>query len=294
MTHAPRKNTFQPKPFVKWAGGKRGLLNELLKRIPKDFSSYFEPFVGGGALFFEMKKQGLLNGKQIYLSDKNKELINAYNVIKKCPQKLLNELLIFSKEHSKEFYYYVRGLDKNTDFERFSDEYRAARFIYLNKTCFNGLYRVNQKGFFNVPAGSYKNPQICSEELIFNAHEALQNANILCGCYTKISKLAQKGDFVYFDPPYYPINKTSSFTSYDKDGFLENEQKELAGVFKAMAQKGCFALESNSDTEFIKELYKEFFIEFIKADRYINCKGSGRGKIQEVLINGMEAGSEKQ
>ncbi|MDR2080449.1 MAG: DNA adenine methylase [Campylobacteraceae bacterium] len=288
MTYPLKSEIYYPKPFIKWAGGKRGLLKELLKRIPKDFNSYFEPFVGGGALFFEMKKQKLLEGKQIYLSDKNKELINAYKVIQNNPQKLINELLIFNKEHSKDFYYYIRELDRNPCFEQFKDEYKAARFIYLNKTCFNGLYRVNQKGFFNVPIGRYKNPQICSEELIFGAHEALQNSNILCCCYTTILEFAKKGDFIYFDPPYYPINKTSNFTSYNKDNFLEKDQKELATVFKNTSQTGCFVLESNSDTDFIKELYKEFLIEFIKADRYINCKGSERGKIQEILISNTE------
>jgi DNA adenine methylase len=285
LTYPLKNETHRPKPFIKWAGGKRGLLKELLKRVPKNFNSYFEPFIGGGALFFEMKKQKLLAGKQIYLSDKNKELINAYKVIRDSPQKLINELLIFSKEHSKDFYYYIRELDRNLDFEQLKDEYKAARFIYLNKTCFNGLYRVNQKGFFNVPMGRYKNPQICSERLIFSAHEALQDTNILCGCYAKILKLVKKEDFVYFDPPYYPINKTSNFTSYDKDDFLEKDQKKLAAAFKHISQIGCFALESNSDTDFIKELYREFLIDFIKADRYINCKGSGRGKIQEILIS---------
>jgi DNA adenine methylase len=288
-----KNETYHLKPFIKWAGGKRGLLKELLNRVPNNFNNYFEPFVGGGALFFEMKKQRLLDGKQIYLSDKNKELINAYKVIRDNPQKLINELLMFEKEHSKDFYYYVRELDRNPDFERFRDEYKAARFIYLNKTCFNGLYRVNQKGFFNVPMGKYKNPQIYSEELIFSVHEALQNTNILCCCYTKILEFIKKEDFVYFDPPYHPINKTSNFTSYDKDDFLEKDQKELAIVFKRISQMGCFALESNSDTDFIKELYREFFIDFIKADRYINCKGSNRGKIQEVLINNGRQDNEK-
>jgi DNA adenine methylase len=280
-----KNEIYYPKPFVKWAGGKRGLLNELLKRVPKNFNSYFEPFVGGGALFFEMKKKGLFDGKQIYLSDKNEELINAYKVVRDNPQKLLNELWIFDKDHSKEFYYYIRGLDRNSDFKQLRDEYKAARFIYLSKTCFNGLYRVNQQGFFNVPIGSYKNPQICSEELIFGAHKALQNVNISCSCYAEALKFAKKDDFAYLDPPYYPINKTSNFTSYDKDNFLEKDQRELADVFKKISQVECFMLESNSDTDFIKELYEEFLIEFIKADRYINCKGNGRGKIQEVLIS---------
>jgi DNA adenine methylase len=283
-----KNEIYHSKPFIKWAGGKRGLLKELLKRVPKDFNNYFEPFVGGGALFFEMKKQGLLDGKHTYLSDKNEELINAYNIVQNSPQKLIDELLMFEKEHSKVFYYHIRELDRNSDFNELSDEYRAARFIYLNKTCFNGLYRVNQKGFFNVPMGRYKNPKICSEELIFNAHKALCGANILHDCYAKILKSAKKGDFVYLDPPYHPINETSNFTSYSKDDFLEKDQEELAVMFKKISQMGCYVLESNSNTEFIKNLYCEFKIEFVKADRYINCKGSGRSKIEEVLINNME------
>jgi DNA adenine methylase len=288
LTYPLKNEVYCPKPFIKWAGGKRGLLKELLSRIPKDFNSYFEPFVGGGALFFEMKKQGLLDGKQVYLSDKNEELINAYKVIQYSPQKLIDELLVFEKEHTKDFYYHIRELDRNSNFKQLSDQYKAARFIYLNKTCFNGLYRVNQKGFFNVPMGRYKNPKICSKELIFNAHEALHGANILLDCYIKILKFAKKGDFVYLDPPYHPINKTSSFTSYDKDDFLEKDQKKLALTFEKISQTGCYVLESNSNTEFIKKLYEKFKIEFVKADRYINCKGIGRGKIEEVLISSME------
>lgn len=272
------------KPFVKWAGGKRGLIEELLKRVPQHFNNYFEPFVGGGALFFELKKRGLLEGKKVYLFDKNSELINTYQVIQEMPQKLVTLLKDFQKKHSKEFYYETREMDRTKEFKHLPSELRAARFIYLNKTCFNGLHRVNSKGFFNVPMGSYKNPNICDEGLIFSASLALQGVEILHSCYSKVLDFAQSDDFVYFDPPYYPVSTTSNFTAYGEEVFLENEQKELCSIFNKLDKKGCFVLHSNSDTEFIKELYKDYKIEFVEMERLINSKASGRGKIREVLV----------
>ena len=192
------------KPFVKWAGGKRALLEILCASLPQNFNAYFEPFLGGGALFFELANKGLLQGKKVYLNDKNAELINAYLAIQKEPQKLLNELNSMQKAHSKEHFYSIRALDREVNFSTLSPIFRAARFIYLNKTCFNGLCRYNAKGQFNTPFGAYKNPKIYDEMLILNAHYALQDAVILNEDFEFVRDLAKKGDFVYFDPPYFP------------------------------------------------------------------------------------------
>lgn len=283
-----RDKNFQP--FVKWVGGKRGLLSQIIPLLPKKFNNYFEPFVGGGALFFELKNLGLLDNKEIFLFDINSELINAYNVVKNYPNQLINELETFKQKHTKEFYYEIRAWDRQNNFLQRSEIQRASRFIYLNKTCFNGLYRVNKKNQNNVPIGSYKNPNICDYGVILSASNALQNVNILNVSYKEVLKYASKDDLVYFDPPYYPLTQTSSFTSYSEFEFLEKEQIELFEIFKNLSKIGCNVIQSNSDTEFIKKLYKDFEINEIFANRFINSKGSDRGKISEVIVrsfNGM-------
>lgn len=271
-------------PFVKWVGGKRGLLSQITPLLPQEFNNYFEPFVGGGALFFELFSQGKLKNKNIYLSDINLELVNTYNIVKNYPELLIKELEKFKQQHSKEFFYEMRSWDREEDFLKIDNLLRAARFIYLNKTCFNGLYRVNKKNQNNVPIGNYKNPNICDSEVIFNASFALQNATILYTSYKDVVKYASEDDLVYFDPPYYPLTQTASFTSYSEFSFLDKEQKELFEVFKKLDEKGCKVIHSNSDTDFIKELYEEFEIEIIQANRFINSKSTGRGKISEVLV----------
>lgn len=276
------EKTFQP--FVKWVGGKRGLLSQIIPLLPKKFNNYFEPFVGGGALFFELKNLGLLENKEVFLFDINRELINAYNVVKNYPKELLNELQAFKQNHSKEFYYEVRVWDREDNFLQRSDIQRASRFIYLNKTCFNGLYRVNSMGQNNVPIGSYKNPNICDYSVILSASAALQSVNILNVSYKEVLKYASKDDLVYFDPPYYPLTQTASFTSYSEFEFLEKEQIELFEIFKNLSEKKCNVLHSNSDTEFIKDLYKDFDIKEIFANRFINSKSDSRGKISEVIL----------
>ncbi|WP_302272074.1 DNA adenine methylase [Brachyspira aalborgi] len=273
------------KPFVKWAGGKNGLINSLISFIPKNFNSYFETFVGGGALFFYLKNLNILNSKKIYLNDKNTELINAYKQIKINPNKLLEELEILKNNHSKEYFYKIRNLDRDFDFYSLSEVFRAARFIYLNKTCFNGLCRYNAKGNFNTPMGSYKNPKIYDKDLIFSVHEVLKNVSITNKDFEVVSLKAKKGDFVYFDPPYYPLNKTSSFVSYT-DNFSANEQIRLYKLFKMLDCEGIKVLQSNSNTDFIKELYKDFEIIEVISKRAINCKGDKRGKITELIIRG--------
>ena len=278
---------YKAQPFIKWVGGKRGLLSQILPYINKKFTNYFEPFMGGGALFFELYNLGYLQNKEIYLFDINSELVNAYNIVKNNPLELIDELKKFKEKHSKEFYYEIRDWDRNSDFINRTDLERATRFIYLNKTCFNGLYRVNKSNQNNVPMGAYKNPNICDEIVIINASKALQNTIILNTSYKDVLKYAKKNDLVYFDPPYYPLTNTANFTSYSEFDFLEKEQKELFEVFNELSNKSCQVLHSNSCTDFIKDLYKDYQIEEIEANRFINSKANDRGKILEVLIRNM-------
>ncbi|BCD61359.1 DNA adenine methylase [Nitratiruptor sp. YY08-26] len=270
-------------PFIKWVGGKRGLLTQLLPLIPRKFNNYFEPFVGGGVLFFELFNLGLLHNKKVYLFDRNEELINTYKIVQNKPDELLEKLKEFQENHSKEFYYEMRELDRREDLKNLDRVLRAARFIYLNRTCFNGLYRVNKKEHFNVPIGRYKNPKIYDEDLIMNASQALQGVIIKVADFSEVLQYAQKEDFIYFDPPYYPLNETSKFTSYTDLAFLENKQKRLFDVYEELDKRGCFVMESNSDTKFIKDLYKEYTIDTVYMHRFISKK-EGRGKISEALV----------
>jgi len=276
--------TKQYQPFIKWVGGKRGLLEQILPLFPKKFNNYYEPFVGGGAVFFELFSKGLLKNKKIILSDINSELVNSYNIVKNNPFELIAKLEKYKEQHSKEFYYQIRELDRKEDYKNLSNLERATRFIYLNKTCFNGLYRVNKKGYFNTPIGSYKNPNIVDHNVILSASEALQNVIIKHQSFKEILKETKKDDFVYFDPPYYPLNETSNFTSYDSNCFLEDEQFELFEVFEKLSDKGVKVVQSNSDTKFIKDLYKDYNVKIVHANRFINSKSNGRGKITEVVI----------
>lgn len=264
--------------FVKWAGGKKQLLEQFKQFFPKKIDRYFEPFVGGGAVAFYVIKT--YNPKEVYLSDTNEELVNTYNIIKNNVEGLIKLLKLYKQKHSKEFYYEMRSKDIN----KLTNTERAARFIYLNKTCFNGLYRVNSKGGFNVPIGSYKNPAICPEEDLREISKLLKYAKIEVKQFYDISKDVKKGDFIYFDPPYYPLNKSKSFTTYTKENFLEKEQEKLADVFKQLNIKNGRIMLSNSDSDFIKGLYKGYSISTVKANRMINCNGDGRGKISELVI----------
>lgn len=264
--------------FVKWAGGKKQLLEQFKPLFPEKIDRYFEPFVGGGAVAFHIIKK--YNPKEVYLSDINEELVNCLNVIKINVEDLIKELKKLKKSHNKETYNKTRAKDPIT----LSNLKRAARFIYLNKTCFNGLYRVNSKGQFNVPMGKYKNPGICQENELREISDLLKNAGIEVKQFHEAIKEAKKGDFVYFDPPYYPLNKTSYFTAYTKDGFLDKEQEHLAKVFNDLHKKGCKVMLSNSDAEFIKNLYKEHKISFVSANRMINCDATKRGKVNEVVV----------
>ncbi|MDX9855257.1 MAG: DNA adenine methylase [Parcubacteria group bacterium] len=274
-----------PKPFVKWVGGKRQLLTQFRDMDlypPYEFNpktaTFFEPFVGGGAMFFDLLP------KKAFLSDLNFELVTTYNVIKRDVKRLIKKLKEHQKKNNKKYYLQVRA----QNIEKLSNVNIAARFIYLNRTGFNGLYRVNKSGQFNVPFGRNRNPLICDEDNLIKASKALKNTKILMQDYKKVLEKAKKGDFVYFDPPYYPVNKTSSFTSYTKEGFLEKEQTELRDTFLKLHKRGCFVMLSNSDTSFINKLYsglgKKIKIHKVFASRAINSKGSGRGKIKEVVV----------
>jgi len=268
------------KPFVKWAGGKRQLIGLLLDNSPPEYKRYIEPFVGGGALLFALRPSKAI------ISDINPELINAYKVIRDNVNELIKSLR--SHKNESEYFYDIRGLDV----ANLCEVEMASRFIYLNKTCYNGLYRVNSKGRFNAPFGRYKNPNIVDSENLKEISKYLNSNDIkiVCKDYKTICKMARKGDFIYFDPPYHPISKTASFTKYARGDFIENDQIELASVFSEVDKKGCFALLSNSNTKLINELYSLFNIKRISANRFINCKKELRGKtLNEVLVKNWQS-----
>ncbi len=274
------------KPFIKWVGGKGKLVPELVKLFPKKFNNYFEPFVGGGALFYEVKQKNEIAFSSI--NDINKKLIIAYKQIQQNPDKLISELKkIESKykkllpEEQKEYFYSIR---KKYNEEKLNDIIISSYLIFLNKTCFNGMYRENSKGGYNIPFGDQRNPTICNEENIINVSSCLKDTEINNLPFEEAIKKCKKGDFIYFDPPYYPTNITSSFTSYNKDYFGSIEQEKLRDIFVELDKKGCFVMLSNSDTEFIKNLYKDFNINYIYAARSINSKASKRGKIKEIVV----------
>lgn len=269
------------KPFVKWAGGKRQIVDKLLMHAPDEFNTYYEPFVGGGALLFE------LSPKKAVINDSNKELINVYNVLRNEEKfkKMCSILNTYEKNNSEEFYYELRNKDRNkSSFDRLSDYKRAGRTIYLNKACFNGLYRVNSKNEFNVPFGKKTkvNTYDIGNLITVSNYLTMNDIKILNVDFEDSVKDAQKGDFIYFDPPY--DSETSIFNSYTEDGFGKEEQRRLAKVYKELSNKGCYVMLSNNNTTLIKELYKDFNIHIIEAKRSINSNGKKRGKVEEVII----------
>lgn len=295
-----KKNNVELKPFIKWVGGKSQLISELEKMLPSDgnkvLTKYAEPMVGGGALFFNILSKYDFN--ELYISDINAELINAYQVIKSNVNELIAKLsemeltfLPMDDNGRKYYYYLIRDkfnaikLNENTVIDK------AAYFIFLNKTCFNGLYRVNKKGEFNVPMGSYKNPTICDEDNLRNINKALQNIIIVCGDYSLSKDFIDKETFVYIDPPYRPISETSAFTSYNSDVFDDKEQIRLAKFIDEINEKGAKIVLSNSDPKnvnqddnFFDDLYKAYQIHRVSATRMINSDADKRGKINELLI----------
>ena len=294
------------KPFLKWAGGKGQLIDEIEKFYPfdKKINKYAEPFIGGGAVLFDILNKFEL--EKIYISDVNKELVNCYVAIKenaheliKKLKKLEDEFLVRGKEDRKIYYYEKREKFNKLKLENNNEKInRAALMIFLNRTCFNGLYRVNKKGLFNVPMGDYKNPKICDEENLINVSNKLRNVDIIYGDYKKSYDFIDKNTFVYFDPPYRPLNQTSSFTSYTEYIFGDKEQIELSEYFRLLNKKRAKLLLSNSDPknvdindEFFDDLYEGFDIKRIEASRAINSKGEKRGKVNEVLISNIQLGA---
>ena len=273
-------------PVVKWVGGKRQLLPEIKKYSPKKFNTYFEPFVGGGAVLFEFQP------KNAIVNDINKELINLYSVIQNNVEELIAKLSdTDTYSNTSECYYRIRELDREPQkYNKMTGIDRAARILYLNKTCYNGLYRVNSVGEFNSPFGSYKNPNIVNEITLRAVNKYFNESNIkvLNVDFENAVKNAKKGDFIYFDPPYAPISKTSNFTGYNESGFGENEQIRLKTLCDILDKKGVKFLLSNSDCEFIRELYRDYNIVTIKAKRAINSNGNNRGTVSEVLIRNYE------
>jgi DNA adenine methylase len=259
-------------PFVKWVGGKRALMPQLTARLPQRFGAYHEPFVGGGAVFFALQPQ------QAVLSDDNGELINAYTVVRDEVERLIRHLR--GHEATEEYYYALRAKNPR-DLEPVE---RASRILYLNRTCFNGLYRVNSRGGFNVPFGRYKNPQICNEAGLRAASAALRGAAVHHRPYEHVLNTAKRGDFVYFDPPYHPVSATANFTSYTAGAFTADDQRRLADVFRTLAARGCKVMLSNSDTPLIHELYADFHVDIVSAPRLVNRDASKRGPVNEVLV----------
>lgn len=268
-------------PFLKWAGGKRQLLPEIRKHMPKAYKDYYEPFVGGGAVLFDVQP------KRAFINDANEELVNLYTVIKESPQALLETATRHKNQNSEDHFYKVREQDRDRGtYAKLTPVERAARIMYLNKTCYNGLFRVNSRGEFNVPYGKYANPTI-AERAIINAVSNYLNAadvRITNHDFEVAVAQAKKGDFVYFDPPYDPVSDTASFTGYHFDSFGKAEQKRLRDVYKTLSDRGCKVMLSNSATDFIRELYADYRIVEVEALRAINSVAAGRGKVSEFLI----------
>ncbi len=294
------KSNLAVKPFVKWAGGKAQILNNIRSCYPlglgEKITKYAEPFVGGGAVLFDVLSRYEL--KEVYISDINSELIKAYISIRDNLEELLAALSTLEQDYlpldmeKRKGYYYAKRDRFNVLIMGSENKVElASLFIFLNKTCFNGLYRVNSKGRFNVPMGSYKNPTICDEENLREVSKRLQGVNIVCGDYKESAKFIDSKTFVYFDPPYRPLSVTSSFTAYSQDGFGDKEQIELARFIDEMSAKGAAIVASNSDPrntdkndDFFDKLYAKHKIRRIDATRMINSVAEGRGKITELLI----------
>lgn len=278
--------TLTARPFVKWAGGKSQLLEQFEELFPQKFNNYIEPMVGGGAVFFHLFSTGRVRDGSV-LIDNSPELMGCYQVIKEDIGGLISELKYLAREYNqapKEFFYKVRKWDRKKGFGQRLAAKRAARTIFLNKTCYNGLYRVNNGGTFNTPFGKYKKPKICDEENLRAVSIALQNVQLLTSDFEAVLELASGGDFIYFDPPYHPLSETANFTSYTKNGFKKEDQVRLRDMFAELAKRGCEVMLSNSDTKFIRDLYKDFNTHTVCAKRYINSNPNHRGEITEVVV----------
>lgn len=267
----------EPRPFLKWAGGKSQLIPQYISYFPKNYSTYYEPFLGGGAIFFHLQPC------QALLMDINAELVNVYECVRDRVDELIRDLEQHRSLHCHEYYYQMRAGIPTSSVKR------AARLIYLNKTCFNGLYRENSKGQFNVPMGRYKNPGIFDPALLYAASRSLQTAIIRVAPFEAILNHAwTHRDFVYFDPPYHPISATSNFTAYNRYAFRADDHIRLRDTFAELANRGVKVMLSNSDCPFVRELYQNFHIHPILATRAINSNAQRRGKITELLITSYE------
>lgn len=272
-------------PVVKWVGGKRQIIDEIIKYVPDSFSTYYEPFLGGGAVLFELQP------KKAVVNDVNEELMNIYEVIKDNVDELIEGLKRHKIKNDKAYFYEIRELDRDREqYNLLTPVERASRIIYLNKTCYNGLFRVNKSGEFNAPFGNYKNPNIVNETTLRAVSAYFNKAKIRFTCqdFEDALKWSRKGAFVYLDPPYDPVSETASFTGYDKGGFDHNEQIRLKKTCDKLNKKGIKFLLSNSATDFIMDLYQDYKIEVIQAKRVINSKADRRGNVDEVLVMNFE------
>lgn len=281
------------KPFLKWAGGKRQLLPEIERYLPTDFNDYYEPFVGGGAVFLAIQN------KKTTINDFNASLINTYKVVRDDVEALIQLLKIHEEHNSSDYYYELRSWDRSDLINEKSNVELAARFIYLNKTGFNGLYRVNKKNQINVPYGKYKHPAIVNAEVLRAVSQYLKasNTEIMNGDFAAAVATAKKGDFVYFDPPYAPVvDDKSSFVSYTLNGFNDDDQRRLYATFKALDERGVYVMLSNSSVEFIHDLYADYqeTTQIVHANRAINSNAKGRGKVDEVLVMNYDYRDAKQ
>jgi DNA adenine methylase len=274
------------KPIVKWAGGKSRLLGELLDRVPRDLGTYAEPFAGGAALFFALaseKSRGMRTFKRAVLADRNEELVALYTAVRDDVASVIDALGAF--HHDRDLFYAVRAQETRG----MSHVERAARFVFLNRTCFNGLWRVNSGGRFNVPFGKYKNPRILDEDGLRAASVALKGVDVLSCDFADVTRTLGKRDFVYLDPPYVPISRTASFTAYAKDGFTPSDQARLAAELRALKRRGAKAMLSNADTKATRELYDGHALHVVRAPRSISCDGATRGDAGELVVTTWEA-----
>jgi DNA adenine methylase len=266
-------------PVIKWVGGKTKLLPELTARMPARFERYYEPFAGGAALFFRIAPE------RAVLADSNPDLIGLYTCLTRDVAGVIKKLAYHRTSHSESHYYETRTRWNDREVA-WNTADRAATFIYLNKTCFNGLWRVNRSGAFNVPIGRYTDPPICVPDALRAASTLLQRTTLRSGDYRTAVADAHRGDFLYFDPPYDPITPTASFTSYTAGAFGAEQQRELADTARALVARGCRVMLSNSDTPFIRSLYKGFEIDRVKCSRAINSNAAKRGDVDEVIVTG--------
>lgn len=264
------------RPFIKWVGGKSQLLHELMTRAPVSYTRYFEPFLGGGAFFFASQPP------RAVLSDVNPELINAYTVVRDSCEDLIADLQ--RHVYDSAYFYKIRDVDRAPEYVEWTPVQRAGRFVYLNKTCFNGLYRVNSKGHFNTPFGRYANPTIVNPENLRACSAALQGVDIRVLSFAAAAESAAKGDFVYFDPPYVPLSATAYFTSYSTDGFGLAMQEQLFETCCKLDRSGVRFMLSNSSAPWVTERYKQFEVALVSARRAINSKGDRRGEVKEVIV----------